>query len=174
MFSSNLISDGFFQDVCPGDIVNVIIVVSVIIFLVSLDVLSRSSHRKMSKDGSLRYGSKGKRNGMASWKSISKEDLFIAFSRSGMTLILWGLGEKMFQESLSGWSETNDKSEKWFVLEQIWIIDSGSLGLLFCHSKLWLEEAEFFVMTRISSITSFVDVISTLVVDHRQSIVYCL
>ena len=91
-----------------------------------------------------------------------------------MTLILWGLGEKMFQESLSGWSETNDESEKWFVLEQIWIIDSGSLGLLFCHSKLWLEEAEFFVMTRISSITSFVDVISTLVVDHRQSIVYCL
>jgi len=50
----------------------------------------------MSKDRSLRIGRGGECNGMAGWESISKEDLFIAFSRSGTTLILWGLGEKMF------------------------------------------------------------------------------
>ena len=74
----------------------------------------------------------------------------------------------MFQELLSGWSETNDESGKWFIAEQIWIINSGSLSLLFCHSKLWLgslwlEEAELSVMTRVSLITSFADIISTLV-----------
>jgi len=83
-------------------------------------------------------------------------------------LILWGLSEKMFQELLSGWSETNDESGKWFITEQIWVIDSGLLGLLFSHSRswlglLWLKEAELFVMTRVSLITSFADIISTLV-----------
>ena len=66
----------------------------------------------MSKDGSLRVGRGGECNGMAGWKSVSEEDLFIVFSRSRTTLILWGLGEKMFQESSSGWSETNDESGK--------------------------------------------------------------
>jgi len=117
----------------------------------------------MLKDGSLRCGSRGECNGVTGWESISEEGLFIAFSRSGITLILWGLSEKMFQESLSGWSETNDESGKWFMSEQVWIIDSGSLGLLFCHSKLWLEEAELFVMTRVSLIISFADIISALV-----------
>jgi len=56
----------------------------------------------MSKNGSLRCGSGGEHNGVTGWESISKEDLFIAFSRSGMTLILWDLSEKMFQESSSG------------------------------------------------------------------------
>ena len=42
----------------------------------------------MSKDGSLRYGSKGECNGVAGWESISEEDLFITFLRSGMMLIL--------------------------------------------------------------------------------------
>ena len=122
----------------------------------------------MLKDGSLRCGSGGECNGVTGWKSISEEDLFIAFSRSGTTLILWGLGERMFQESSSGWSETNDESGKWFVSEQIWIIDSGSFSLSFCHGKSWLglswlEEAELFVMTRVSLITSFADIISALV-----------
>ena len=74
----------------------------------------------------------------------------------------------MFQESSSGWSETKDESGKWFVSEEIWVICSGSLGLLFCHSESWLgslllEEAELLVMTRVSSIISFADIISTLV-----------
>ena len=47
--------------------------------------------------------------------------------------------------------------------EQVWIIDSGSFGLSFCHSESWLEEAELFVMIRVSSIISFTDIISTLV-----------
>jgi len=90
-------------------------------------------------------------------------------SRSGTILILWGLSEKMFQELLSGLSETNDESGKWFIAEQIWVIDSGLLGLLFSHSGswlglLWLKEAELFVVTRVSSITSFADIISTLVI----------
>jgi len=128
----------------------------------------------MSKNGSLRVGSGGERNGVTSWKSISEEDLFIASSRSGTTLILWDLGEKMFQESSSGWSETKDESGKWFVLEEIWVVSSGSLGLSFCHSKswlrsLWLEEAELLVMTRVSSITSFADIISTLVEEMVTS-----
>ena len=122
----------------------------------------------MSKDGSLRCGSRGERNGVTGWESISKEDLFIAFSRSETTLILWGLGEKMFQESSSGWSETNDESGKWFMSEQVWIINSGSFGLLFCHSESslgssWLEEAELFVITRVSLVISFADIISALV-----------
>ena len=128
----------------------------------------------MSKDESLRCGSGGERNGITGWESISKEGLFIAFSRSRTTLILWGLSEKMFQESSSGWSETNDKSGKWFMLEQVWIISSGSFSLSFCHSELWLgllwlEEAELFVMTRVSSITSFADIISTLVEEMVTS-----
>ena len=90
----------------------------------------------MSKDGSLRCGGRRERNGVTGWKSISEKDLFIAFSRSRTMLILWGLGEKMFQESSSGWSETNDESGKWFVSEQIWIVDSGSFSLSFCHGKL--------------------------------------
>jgi len=122
----------------------------------------------MSKDGSLRCGSKRKCNGVTGWESISKKDLFIVFLRSGTMLILWGLSEKMFQELSSGWSETNDESGKWFMSEQVWIIDSGSFSLLFYHSEswlgsLWLEEAELFVVTRVSSITSFADVISALV-----------
>ena len=122
----------------------------------------------MSKDGSLRCRSGGERNSVTGWESISKEDLFIVLSRSRTTLILWGLGEKMFQESSSGWSETNDESGKWFVSEQVWIIDSGLFGLSFCHSESWLglswlKEAELFVMTRVSSITSFADIISALV-----------
>jgi len=60
----------------------------------------------------LRVGNGGDYNGMTGWESVSEEDLFIAFLRSGTTLILWGLSEKMFQESSSGWSETNDKSGK--------------------------------------------------------------
>ena len=163
MSSSNLISNRFSQDVQPGDIVDVIVVVSVVIFPVSLDKLSGSFCRKMSKDGSLRCGSGKEYNGVTGWESISKENLFIAFSRSRTTLILWGLGEKMFQESSSGWSETNNESEKWFMSEQVWIIDSGSFGLSFCHSESWLEEAELFVMTRVSLITSFTDIISALV-----------
>ena len=128
----------------------------------------------MSKNGSLRCGSGEECNGVTGWESISKEDLFIAFSRSGTTLILWGLGEKMFQESSSGWSETNDESGKWFVLEQVWIINSGSFSLSFCHGKSWLgsswlEEAEFFVMTRVSLIASFVDIISALVEEMVTS-----
>ena len=111
---------------------------------------------------------------MASWESISEENLFIVFSRSRMTLILWGLGEKMFQELSSGWSETNDESGKWFVSKQVWIVDSGSLGLFFCHSKSWLgsswlKEAELFVMTRVSLITSFAEIISTLVKEMVTS-----
>ena len=86
-----------------------------------------------------------------------------------MTLILWGLGEKMFQESSSGWSETNDKSGKWFMSEQVWIIDSGSFSLSFCHSELWLKEAELFIMTRVSLITSFTDIISALVEEMVMS-----
>ena len=122
----------------------------------------------MSKDGSLRCGSGGECNGVTGWESISEEGLFIAFSRSGITLILWGLSEKMFQESLSGWSETNDESGKWFMSEQVWIISSGSFGLSFCHSESWLgsswlEEAELFVMTRVFLITSFADIISALI-----------
>ena len=163
MSSSNLISNRFSQDVQPGDIVDVIVVVSVVIFPVSLDKLSGLFCRKMSKDGSLRCGSGKECNGVTGWESIFKEDLFIASSRSRMTLILWGLGEKMFQESSSGWSETNDESGKWFMSEQVWIIDSGSFGLSFCHSESWLEEAELFVMIRVSSIISFTDIISTLV-----------
>ena len=128
----------------------------------------------MSKDGSLRCGSGGECNGVTGWESIPKEDLFIVFSRSGTTLILWGLSEKMFQESSSGWSETSDESGKWFVSEQVWIIDSGSFGLPFCHSESWLgsswlEEAELFVMTRVSSITSFADIISALVEEMVTS-----
>jgi len=102
MSSSNLISNRFSQNIGPGDIVDVIIVIFVIVFPILLYVLSRSSHRKISKDGSLRVGSGGERNGVTSWKSISEENLFIVSSRSGMTLILWGLSEKMFQESSSG------------------------------------------------------------------------
>jgi len=56
----------------------------------------------MLKDGSLRCGGGGECNGVTGWESIFKEDLFIVFSRSGTTLILWGLSEKMFQESSSG------------------------------------------------------------------------
>ena len=113
-------------------------------------------------------------NGVTGWESISKEDSFIALSRSGTTLILWGLSEKMFQELSSGWSETNDESGKRFVSEQVWIIDSGSFGLSFCHSESWLgsswlKEAEIFVMTRVSSITSFADVISALVEEMVTS-----
>jgi len=52
----NSISNGFFKDVRPGDIVDVVIVISVIIFPVSLYDLLRSSHKKMLKDGSLRVG----------------------------------------------------------------------------------------------------------------------
>ena len=89
----------------------------------------------MSKDGSLRCGSGGECNGVTGWESISKEDLFITFLRSKTMLILWGLSEKMFPELSSGWSETNDKSGKWFVLEQVWIIDCSSFGLSFCHSE---------------------------------------
>jgi len=88
MSSSNLISDRFSQDVRPDDIVNVIIVVFIIVFLVSLSILLRLSHRKISKNGSLRVGSGGERNGMTGWKSISEKDLFIASSRSRMMLIL--------------------------------------------------------------------------------------
>jgi len=122
----------------------------------------------MSKDRSLRGRSGGERNDVTGQESISEENLFIVFLRSRTMLILWGLSEKMFQESSSGWSETNDESGKWFISEQVWIIDFGSLSLLFCHSKswlrlLWLEEAKLFVMTRISLITSFADIISTLV-----------
>ena len=92
----------------------------------------------MSKNGSLRVGSGGERNGVTSW------------------------------------SETKDESGKWFVLEEIWVVSSGSLGLSFCHSKswlrsLWLEEAELLVMTRVSSITSFADIISTLVEEMVTS-----
>jgi len=81
----------------------------------------------------------------------------------------------MFQELLSGWSETNNKSRKWFIAEQIWVIDSGLLGLLFSHSGswlglLWLKKAELFVVTRVSSITSFADIISTLVEEIVMSI----
>jgi len=119
MFSLNLISDGFSQNVRPGDVIDVIIVVSVVVFPISLYVLSRSFCRKISKDGSLRVGSRGECNSVTGWKSISEENLFIAFSRSGITLILWGLGEKMFQESSSGWSETKDESGKWFISEEI-------------------------------------------------------
>ena len=83
-------------------------------------------------------------------------------------MILWGLSEKMFQELLSSWSETNDKSRKWFIAEQIWVIDSGLLSLSFSHSELWLglswlKETELFVVTRVSLITSFTDIISILV-----------
>ena len=90
-------------------------------------------------------------------------------------LILWGLSEKMFQELLSGQSETNNESGKWFIAEQIWVIDSGLLGLLFSHSGswlglLWLKKAELFVVTRVSSITSFADIISTLVEEIVMSI----
>ena len=125
----------------------------------------------MLKDGSLRCG---ECNGVTGWESISKEDLFIASSRSGMTLILWGLGEKMFQESLSGWSETNDESGKWFMSEQVWIISSGSFGLSFYHSESWLgsswlEEAELFIMTRVFLITSFADIISALIEEMVTS-----
>ena len=141
MSSSNSISDGFSQDVGSGNIVNVIIVVFVIIFPISLAALLRLSHRKMSKDGFLRIRGKGECNGVTGWKSFSEEDLFIAFSRSRTMLILWGLGKKMFQESLSSWSKTNDESRKWFVSEQVWIINSGSLSLLFYHSKLWLRSS---------------------------------
>jgi len=65
----------------------------------------------MSKDGSLRYGSKGECNGVAGWESISEEDLFITFLRSGTMLILWGLSEKMFQESSSGVKDMQSGSE---------------------------------------------------------------
>ena len=41
----------------------------------------------MSKDGSLRYESEGECNGVAGWESISEEDLFITFLRSGTMLI---------------------------------------------------------------------------------------
>ena len=51
----------------PGDIVDVIVIVSVIIFLVSLNVLSRSSCKKMLKDGSLRVGSKGELSQMVTY-----------------------------------------------------------------------------------------------------------
>ena len=83
-------------------------------------------------------------------------------------MILWGLSEKMFQELLSSWSETNDKSRKWFIAEQIWVIDSGLLSLSFSHSESWLglswlKETELFVVTRVSLITSFTDIISILV-----------
>jgi len=88
MFSSNLISDGFSQNVRPGNVIEVVIVVSVVVFPISLYVLSRSSYRKMSKDGSLRVGSRGECNGVTGWKSISEEDLFIASLRSRTTLIL--------------------------------------------------------------------------------------
>ena len=47
--------------------------------------------------------------------------------------------------------------------EQVWTIDSGSFSLSFCYSESWLEEAELFVMTRVSLITSFADIISALV-----------
>jgi len=66
----------------------------------------------MSKNRSLRVRSGREHNGVTGWESISKEDLFIAFLRSGTTLILWGLSEKIFQELLSSWSKTNDESRK--------------------------------------------------------------
>jgi len=56
----------------------------------------------MLKDGSLRVGGGGECNGVTGQKSVSEKDLFITVSRSRMTLIFWGLGEKMFQESSSG------------------------------------------------------------------------
>jgi len=96
MSSLNLISDGFSQDVRLGDIVDVVIIVSVIIFPVLLYVSLRLSCRKILKDRSLRVRTGGEHNGMTSWKSISEEDLFIAFLRSRTMLILWGLGKKMF------------------------------------------------------------------------------
>jgi len=112
MSSLNSISDRFSQDVRLGNIVNVVIVVSVVVFPVLLYILSRFSCRKMSKNRSLRVRSGGECNGVTGWESISKEDLFIAFLRSRIMLILWGLSEKMFQELLSSWSETNNESGK--------------------------------------------------------------
>ena len=53
--------------------------------------------------------------------------------------------------------------------EQIWTINSGSFSLSFCYSESWLEEAELFVMTRVSSITSFADIISVLVEEMVMS-----
>jgi len=82
MRTSNLISDGLSQDVRPGDIVNVVVVVSVVVFPVLLSILLRSSCRKMSKNRSLRVGSREEHNGVTGWKYISEEDLFIASSRS--------------------------------------------------------------------------------------------
>ena len=81
----------------------------------------------------------------------------------------------MFQELLSGWSETNDKSKKWFIAEQIWVIDSGFLSLSFSHSESWLglswlKKAELFVVTRVSLIISFADIISILVEEIVMSI----
>ena len=105
---------------------------------------------------------------MTSWEFFPKEDLFIVFSRSRVTLILWSLSEKIFQESSSGQSKTNDESGKQFVGKQVWIIDSG---LLFCHSKLWLRLSwlKKAVMTRVSLIISFADIISTLVKEMVMS-----
>ena len=63
--------------------------------------------------------------------------------------------------------------------EQVWIIDSGSFSLSFCHSESWLgsswlgsswlKKAELFVMTRVSSIISFADIISALVEEMVTS-----
>ena len=81
-----------------SDIVNVVVVVSIIVFQILLDGLLRLSCRKMLKDRSLKVEGRGKYNGSTGRESVSEEDLFIAFLRSRTTLILWGLSEKMFQE----------------------------------------------------------------------------
>jgi len=83
----NLISNGFPKDIGPGNIVDVVIVVSIVIFpVLSGDVL-KLSYRKILKDRSLRVGIGEECNGITSWKSVSEEDSFITFSRSGTMLI---------------------------------------------------------------------------------------
>jgi len=59
MSSLNSISNGFSKDVRPCDIIDVVIVVSIIVFLVLLNVFLGLSHRKMLKDRSVWFRSGG-------------------------------------------------------------------------------------------------------------------
>jgi len=59
-----VVSHDISQDVGSGDIVNVVIVVSIVIFPISLAALLRLSHRKMSKNRSLRIRGRGECNGV--------------------------------------------------------------------------------------------------------------
>jgi len=72
---------------------------------------------------------------LTSGESVSEEYLFVILLSSGTMLSFWGLSEKMFQEFLLCWSETNNEGEEWLIIEQLWKINSGLFSLSFGHEE---------------------------------------